>query len=194
MVTANDITYETQNSSKTGDIYGVEIEYKYTSNLFNAGFNQAIYHTHVDGMTYTPATNSQRFVFDEGIFPLAASYITNIFLTLNPNENYPTTLWYHYTGSKKRKAVYTPLDNNTFYVALGRDNGSVEAQDYLNITQQIKNIAKNTDLLIGIQNVFDKTQNNLYMPLNPRNSHDMRSPARYSFLSVLSTIDCIPKR
>ncbi len=184
MITANDITYETQNSSKTGDIYGVEIEYKYTSNLFNAGFNQAIYHTHVDGMTYTPATNSQRFVFDGGSFPLAASYMTNIFLTLNPNENYPTTLWYHYAGSKKRKAVYTPLDNNTFYVALGRDNGSVEAQDYLNITQQIKNIAKNTDLLIGIQNVFDKTQNNLYMPLNPRNRQDIPVSGRSFWMSL----------
>jgi outer membrane receptor protein involved in Fe transport len=60
----------------------------------------------------------------------------------------------------------------------------VEAQDYLNITQQIKNIAKNTDLLIGIQNVFDKTQNNLYMPLNPRNRQDIPVSGRSFWMSL----------
>lgn len=183
MITANDITYETQNSTKAGDLYGVEIEYKYTSQFFNFGFNQAIYDTHVDQMTFISSGNNHRFIFKSGSFPLAASSMTNIFLTLNPNENYPTTFWYHYTGSKKRKAVYIPLDD-TFYIPFGKDNGSVEAQDYLNITQQIKNIAKNTDLLLGIQNVFDKTQKNLYMPLNPRNAQDIPVSGRSFWINL----------
>lgn len=127
-------------------------------------------------MTYVSSSNNHRFIFKSGNFPLAASSMTNIFLTLNPSENYPTTFWYHCTGSKKESSIYPSWWY--FYIALGKDNGSVEAQDYLNITQQIKNIAKNTDLMFGVQNIFDKTQKNLYMPLSQKRP-------RYSGLRTL---------
>jgi ABC-type molybdenum transport system ATPase subunit/photorepair protein PhrA len=42
-----------------------------------------------------------------------------------------------------------------------------------NVTQQFKNIAKNLDLSMGIQNVVGKTIKTLYMPLNQPNNQDI---------------------
>ena len=54
----------------------------------------------------------------------------------------------------------------------GSPNGYVDPQDYLNITQQFKNVAKNLDLSLGVQDVFGKTLKTLYMPLNQPNTQD----------------------
>jgi outer membrane receptor for ferrienterochelin and colicins len=160
MIAFDDITYDVYNLSSVGRIRGVEMEYKYDANIFDTGFNQAYYDTRAEDIS------RGSYDIKKGSFTLAPSYMANIFLTLNPHTDYPTTLWYRYMGSKKRKSENT-------YGSLGSSNGSVAPQDYLNITQSVKNIAKNTDLNFGIQNVFGKTIKTLYMPLNQPNNQDI---------------------
>lgn len=166
MITLDDYSYETLNLPKRGIIQGVELEYKYAADSFSFGFNGAFYKTRME-----ERMSSYGFKYKAGSFPLAPSVMANLILTLNQNEAYPTTLWYHYTGSKYRKSEYTNTANN--YGFMGPSNGEVAPQDYLNITQQFKNVAKDLDLAMGVQNVFGKTLKTLYMPLNQPNNQDI---------------------
>ncbi|HRF56741.1 MAG TPA: TonB-dependent receptor [Campylobacterales bacterium] len=169
MITFNDLTYDTENLPKRGVLQGVEIEFKYEGDNFRAGFNQALYKTRADAREYVSQYSPKQYLFEAGAFVLSPSAITNLFLTLNQKSSYPTTLWYHYIGGKKRKTAYATDD--AYYN--GSPNGYVDPQDYLNITQQFKNVAKNLDLSLGVQNVFGKTLKTLYMPLNQPNTQDI---------------------
>lgn len=169
MITFNDITYDTENMPGKGVIRGLEMEAKYEGDKFRIALNQAFYKTDSEARVYRSANNANDFRFEGGSFVLSPSMMTNIMLTLNQNESYPTTLWYHYVGSKQRKSIYTTTD--AYYI--GSSNGDTPAQDYLNFTQQFKGIAKNLDLAMGIQNVFGKTLKTLYMPLNQPNNQDI---------------------
>ncbi len=168
MITFNDLTYDTENLPKRGVSQGMEIEFKYEGDDFLAGFNQALYKTRADARVYVSPYSPKRYLFEAGSFVLSPSAISNLFLTLNQKSSYPTTLWYHYIGGKKRKMAYTTDD--AYYN--GSPNGYVDPQDYLNITQQFKNVAKNLDLSLGVQDVFGKTLKTLYMPLNQPNTQD----------------------
>ncbi len=167
MITFDDYSYDTLNLPKRGTIQGAEIEYKYDADSYKLGFNTALYKTRMESRT-----SSYGFTYQSGSFPLSPSMMGNAFLTINPNESYPTTFWYHYTGSKPRKSVFTSATNSK-YTYLMPSNGDVSPQDYLNVTQQFKNIAKDFDLSIGVQNVFGKTLKTLYLPLNQPNSQDI---------------------
>ncbi len=169
MITFNDLTYDTENLPKRGVLQGVEIEFEYEGDNFRAGFNQALYKTRADTREYVSQYSPKQYLFEAGSFVLSPSAITNLFLTLNQKSSYPTTLWYHYIGGKKRKTAYATDD--AYYN--GSPNGYVDPQDYLNITQQFKNVAKNLDLSLGVQNVFGKTLKTLYMPLNQPNTQDI---------------------
>ncbi|MDD3467084.1 MAG: TonB-dependent receptor [Campylobacterales bacterium] len=160
MIASDDITYVAYNMNHAGRIRGIEQEFKTEINFLDFGINWAYYDTKADDIS------RGSYEVKSGSFTLAPKFMGNIFLTLNPHTDYPTTLWYHYVGSKKRKSENT-------YGSLGPSNGSVAPQDYLNITQSFKNIAKHVDLDIGIQNVFGKTIKTLYMPLNQPNNQDI---------------------
>jgi len=169
MITFNDITYDTENLPGTGVIQGVEAEFKYEGDKFRFGLNQAFYKTKSESRGYTSPYSLRHYTFESGTFVLSPSMMSNVFLTLNQNESYPTTFWYHYIGSKKRKSIFATTDINY----IGSSNGDTPPQDYLNITQQFKGIVKNMDLALGVQNVFGKTLKTLYMPLNQPNSQDI---------------------
>ena len=171
MITFNDITYDTENLSGRGRVRGAEFEFKYDAEFFRFGFNQAIYDTRSDARVYTSPYNGVNYYFGSAPFVLAAKTMSNVFLTLNQNEKYPTTFWYHYIGQKSRKTTFTSADGG--YASLMPPNGSTPAQDYLNITQQVKGVAKNMDLAFGVQNLFGKTQKTLYLPLNQPNTQDV---------------------
>ncbi len=171
MITFDDWTYYTINLPKVGKIQGFEMEGKYSVDSFELGFNQAFYKTRKESRDFvSPDASEFTYRYASGAFPLAPSYIANLFLKLNPNGAYPTTIWYHYVGGKTRKSEFTVNSNDNLK---GGSNGETSAQDYLNITQQFKGIAKNLDLSIGVQNLFGKTQKTLYMPLNQPNNQDI---------------------
>ncbi len=160
MIALNDLSYSVYNLNHAARIRGVEMEYKYDMGHIEYGFNHAYYDTRAEDSDYSGITSyADRFT-------LAPTYMANMFLTLNSHTEYPTTLWYHYMGSKKRKV-------KSSYSGFEGENGDVPSQDYLNITQSFKNIAKHVDLDIGIQNVFGKTIKTLYMPLNQPNNQDI---------------------
>jgi outer membrane receptor for ferrienterochelin and colicins len=172
MITFDDWTYTTINLPNTGQIRGLEMEGKYSAESYEVGFNQAFYKTYRDERINRtpPPGNNDPYLYKAGSFPLAPFYIANLFVKLNQNEAYPTTIWYHYTGFKKRKSSFTVPNSDN---AKGGSNGSVPPQYYVNITQQFKNIAKDLDLSMGIQNLFGKTLKTLYMPLNQPNNQDI---------------------
>lgn len=169
MITFNDLTYDTENLPNMGTLRGVEYEVKYEGESFKAGLNQAFYKSEAKQRVYNSPYSIFSFKFDGGAFTLAPTSSTNIFLTLNQKTRYPTTLWYHYIGGKKRKNSFSTED--PYYIA--SPNGNVDPQDYLNVTQQIKSVVKNLDLSFGVQNVFGKTQKTLYMPLSQPNTKDI---------------------
>lgn len=166
MITMDDYSYETLNLPKRGIIQGVELEYKYSADSFSLGFNSALYKTRME-----ERMSSYGFKYKAGSFPLAPTLMSNIILTVNQNTKYPTTFWYHYISGKERKSEYTATPIN--YGFMDKSNGDVAPQDYLNITQQFKGVAKNLDLSVGVQNVFGKTLKTLYMPLNQPNNQDI---------------------
>lgn len=168
MITYDDFTYDTVNLPNVGQIRGLEMEAKYSADLYEVAFNQAFYNTHRGDRVLVANTND--YTYKGGEFPLSPSYMANLILKVNQNTSYPTTFWYHYIGSKKRKSEFTVANNDN---AKGGSNGSVAPQDYLNITQQFKNVFKDTDLSMGIQNVFGKTMKTLYMPLTQPNDQDI---------------------
>lgn len=171
MITFDDWTYYTINLPNVGRIQGLEMEGKYSSESYELGFNQAFYKTDRDQRSYMSPDNNKLYIYKDGSFPLAPTYMANIFVKFNQNGSYPTTVWYHYIGAKKRKSEF-----NTEYVqdsSKGVSNGSVPPQYYINVTQQFKGIAKDMDLSVGVQNLLGKTQKTLYMPLNQPNNQDI---------------------
>lgn len=173
MIGIDDITYATINMSGVNRIRGAEFELKYSGQKFDVGLNQAFYDTKTESRGYNilsgDNTVNYYFNFKSSSFVLAPKVMTNLFLTINSDTDFPTTLWYHYVGAKKRKMEYD-TNHPTYNGSLNKD---VPAQDYLNITQQFKNISKNLDLSCGIQNLFGKTLKTLYKPLNQPNTGDI---------------------
>lgn len=165
MITFHDFTYLTINLANPTKVSGLEIESAKFFETIEAGANIALYDTHrgevkTNGAGYNPSE-----------FALSAKFLANIYATFNRQTRYPTTLWYHYTGSKNR--VHNDyIDPNNPNDNLGT-NGTVPAQDYLNITQKITGIAKGLDVEFGVKNVFGKTLRTLYFPLNPVETCDV---------------------
>lgn len=158
MITFHDFTYETINLATPTTINGLEIELKTNFDTVNIGANAALYSSHRGGIKQT---NNNYAPSD---FALSANYLANIYMTINSDTSYPTTFWYHYTGTKNRVSSAMLSDSGTVLMAT---NGTVPVQDYLNITQKIGNIEKNLDLEFGVKNVFGTTLRTLYFPLNP---------------------------
>jgi len=171
MISFDDWTYNTVNLPNVGIIQGFEMEGRYSADDYEIGFNQAFYKTHKDERSFYSPDNGCTYVYKAGTLPLAPAYMANVFVKLNQNTSYPTTFWYHYVGAKKRKSEF--ITNSIYDNPKGGGNGETAPQDYLNVTQQFKNIAKNLDLSMGIQNVFGKTIKTLYMPLNQPNNQDI---------------------
>jgi len=171
MITFDDLSYYTINLPNMGKIQGFEMEGKYSADSYEIGLNQAFYKTDRDERKFLSPDNADTYTYKSGSFPLAPTYMANIFVKLNQNGTYPTTIWYHYIGAKKRKSEFEVA--NAFDAPKGASNGSVPPQYYLNITQQFKGIAKDLDLSVGVQNLLGKTLKTLYMPLNQPNNQDI---------------------
>jgi len=173
MITFHDFSYDTMNL-KYASILGLEVEASKKYSTFDIGANFGVYDTKKS------ETPPYALFFPAGLessaFALSARFQGNAFLTLNPNTLYPTTFWYHYVGQKPRMnnsitingAVYTSWTGYSM-----AKNGFTPPQDYLNITQKIKGLAKDFELDFGVKNAFGKTLHTLYMPLNPPNNKDI---------------------
>ena len=174
MITFHDHTYQTINIENPSTINGLEMEFAKNYEAINIGANMALYQTRRGAIELY--NNVARNYAASG-FALSANVLANLFVTINSNTRYPTTFWYHYIGSKNRvssallDANWNAYPNGDGYYS--PTNGSVPAQDYLNITQEVKEIAKNLDLQFGVKNIFGKTLTTLYFPLNQPNTSDI---------------------
>lgn len=168
MISFHDASYETINLEHPTTVNGLEFELTKNYENANIGANMAFYKSH-QGEIYM---NSGGTIYYMGPseFALSAQFMGNVFATVNSDTRYPTTLWYHYIGNKHRFATTMYYANGN---VAGAENGSIPAQDYLNITQKVKEIAKNLDLEFGVKNVFGKTLTTLYFPLNPPETSDV---------------------
>jgi outer membrane receptor for ferrienterochelin and colicins len=167
MITYHDFTYETINLENSTTVNGLEIELakKYAS--LDLGANMAFYKSQRGEVKRNGSG------YDPSEFALSSKFLGNIYATLNNNTHYPTTLWYHYTGSKNRVNNAFVDSNGNVFLGIYSTNGSTPAQDYVNITQKVNGIAKNLDLEFGVKNLFGKTLKTLYFPLNPPNTSDV---------------------
>lgn len=136
-------SYYFENLKDKAKVDGLELEYEWKSKYFKVNLNGAFYDTHNE------ETNSD--------FSLSSKFIGNIYGTYLFNSNNHLTLWCHYLSKKPR------LENDS--------NGFIPSQDYLNITYKMK--FKEVELNLGVKNLFNKIQDTLYMPLNPKNSDDI---------------------
>lgn len=166
MITYHDNTYQTINLKTPTTVNGLEIELTKDYGNIYIGANMAFYKSHRGEIRQTNQN------YDPSEFALSSKFIGNIFSTINSGTSYPTTLWYHYTGSKNRVNNAMLKDDGTIN-SIYTTNGSTPAQDYLNITQKIKSIVKDLDLEFGVKNVFGKTLKTLYFPLNQPNTSDV---------------------
>jgi outer membrane receptor for ferrienterochelin and colicins len=167
MISFHDATYETINLEHPTTVNGLEFELTKNYEILNLGANMAFYKSH-QGEIYL--NKSGGYSTGPSEFALSAQFMGNIFATINSDTRYPTTLWYHYIGNKHR------FSNNMYYgngsLAFS-ENGSTPTQDYLNITQKVKGIAKDLNFEFGVKNVFGKTLTTLYFPLYPPNTSDV---------------------
>ncbi|MDP3301040.1 MAG: TonB-dependent receptor [Sulfuricurvum sp.] len=170
MISYHDFTYETINLESPTTINGLEIELTKNYEKINLGANMAFYKSYRGDVKLS--RNGLALNYNASEFALSAKFIGNVFATLNSDTSYPTTLWYHYTGSKNRISNDL-LDDNGNIIRIYTTNGSTPAQDYVNITQKINGIAKDLDLEFGVKNLFGKTLRTLYYPLNPPNTYDV---------------------
>jgi len=168
MITYHDNTYETINLENPTTVNGLEMELTKNYDRINLGANMAFYKSHRGEVKLTRAGHSLNY--DPSEFALSADFLANVYATINSDTPYPTTLWYHYTGSKKRVNNNLLNDDGNIIAAT---NGSTPVQDYMNITQKIKGIAKDLDLEFGVKNLFGKTLKTLHFPLNPPNTSDI---------------------
>jgi len=168
MISYHDNTYETINLESPTSVNGFEMELTKNYEWANIGANMAFYKSHRGKVTLTRSGSTS--IYNPSEFALSANFLANVFATINSNTSYPTTLWYHYTGSKNR------VNNNMLGIngnIVLTTNGAIPAQDYLNITQKINEITKDLDLEFGVKNLFGNTLKTLYMPLNPPNTSDV---------------------
>ena len=183
MITYHDFTYKTINFDNPTTLNGLEIELNKNYESLNIGANIAYYKSH-KGEVKQPFT-----VYNPSEFALSAQFLGNVFATINSDTSYPTTFWYHYTGSKHRVNNDYLLSSNGAVIHSGSiyytTNGSVPVQDYLNITQKVGDIAKDLDLEFGIKNVFGKTLRTLYYPLNKPNTTDIPYMGQTFWINLL---------
>lgn len=170
MITFHDNTYETINLEHPTTVNGLEIELGKSFETLNFGANMAFYESQ-RGRVYLERSGSI-YIYNPSDFALSAAFLANVYATFNTNTSYPTTLWYHYTGNKNRVSN-NMLDENNNIRGIYTTNGTTPSQDYLNITQTIKGLAKGMELQFGVKNVFGKTLRTLYFPLNPPDTCDV---------------------
>jgi len=170
MITYHDFTYETINLESPTTVNGLEMELTQNYASLILGANLSFYKSRRGDVELTRAGSTLNY--DSSEFALSATFIGNLFATLNSDTPYPTTVWYHYTGSKHRVNNET-LDENGNVKGIYTTNGSTPVQDYVNVTQKINGIAKDLDLEFGVKNLFGKTLRTLYFPLNPPNTSDI---------------------
>lgn len=166
MITIHDFTYETINFESPTTVNGLELELNKNYESLSLGANIAFYKTH-KGMVKHGTS-----FYNPSEFALSPNLIANAFATINSDTFYPTTVWYHYTGSKHR-VNNAFVDSNGNVIGIYTTNGSTPHQDYVNITQKVNGIAKDLDLEFGVKNLFGKTLKTLYFPLNPPNTSDV---------------------
>ncbi len=140
MIIQHYYSYYFENLKKDANVRGVELEYDWKSKNFEIGLNGAFYDTH----------NKETF----NNFSLSSKFMGNANLKYILKQGEYLNLWYHYISKK-------PLIENS-------SNGYLSAQDYVNATYTTT--FKDVELNIGVKNLFDKVQETLYMPLNPKNS------------------------
>lgn len=133
-------SYYFENLKEIAKVRGVELEYKWKNRNIEIGLNGAFYDTH-----------NKETLND---FSLSSKFMGNANIKYIFSEGHYLNLWYHYLSKK-------PLLENS-------SNGYLDAQDYLNATYKIS--FNDIEFDIGVRNLFDKVQETLYMPLNPRNS------------------------
>lgn len=181
MITYHDFTYETINLKSPTSVYGLELELTADYDTFNIGANAAFYKSHRGDVKLIRGIAMN---YDESDFALSSNFIGNLFATINSHTTYPTTLWYHYTGSKNR-VNNALLDENGNVRGIYTTNGSIPVQDYLNITQRIGEITKNLDMEFGVKNLFGTTLKTLYFPLNPPNTSDIPYMGQTFWINLL---------
>jgi iron complex outermembrane receptor protein len=182
MITYHDFTYETINLESPTTVNGLEVELTKNYRTVNLGANLSLYHSHRGDVKLL--RDGYALNYDASEFALSAKVLANVFATFNSDTSYPTTLWYHYTGNKNR-VNNALLDINGNVQGIYTTNGSIPAQDYLNITQKINGIAKNLDLEFGVKNVFGKTLKTLYFPLNPPDTSDVPYMGQTFWMNLL---------
>lgn len=182
MISYHDFTYETINLENPTTINGLEIELTKNYEKINFGANMAFYKSYRGDINLN--RNGWIVNYNASEFALSAKFIGNVFATINSDTSYPTTLLYHYIGSKNRISNDL-LDVNGNLIGIYTTNGSTPAQDYVNVTQKINGIAKDLDLEFGVKNLFGKTLRTLYYPLNPPDTHDVPYMGQTFWLNLI---------
>ena len=133
-------SYYFENLENLATVKGVELEYEFKLKDFLFGLNGAVY----DSDNRETGKN----------FSLTSKFMGNVWLKYLIDSEHPFTLWYHYLSPKQR------TENSS--------NGYIPAGEYLNLSQKIVDFIPNLDLDFGVRNLFNKTIETLYMPLNAR--------------------------
>ncbi|MEY4504748.1 MAG: hypothetical protein RL154_1044, partial [Pseudomonadota bacterium] len=176
MISYNGYTGSAENRNFCSKIDGFELEYKYSHEIFILNLNGAAYSTN------TPAHNMNGgsglvWQFPSQKFNLSPSYMGNLWVTLQPKSDYPTTIWMHYIGSQMQTNYATSYsgNNGASFKPVSLANGNIPAQNYVNLTQQFKGLVDNLDISLGVRDVLNTTVQSLRMPLsyfNESNGHN----------------------
>ena len=166
------------NNPGESKIDGLEVEGAYQTGGTKYGMNVGLYTTtYKTAITAGIPGNSVTSTSDS--FALAPQAMGNVYMTLNTDTLYPTTFWYRYVGPKPRRSGDTYRNGTLFY----QDNGSIQPQHIVNITQQIKSADRNMVISFGVRNLLDQEQTLLYAPLSGERI-DMPSLPGYNYQDI----------
>ncbi len=170
MIYYNGYTGATYNNKYCSKIDGVELEYKFTHEFFILNLNASAFNTYSPQTSFSGGNNVWNLPSQK--FDLSPSYLGNIWVTLQPQSDYPTTIWAHFIGSQMQTNYPTSYsaDAGATYIPVNLSNGNIGSQNYVNITQQFKGLYKYLDISIGVSDVFNTTMTALRMPLSYYNT------------------------
>ena len=178
LITQEQVSYIYMNNPGESKIDGLEVEGAYQTGGTTYGMNVGLYATTyktaitagIPGTSVTSTSDS---------FALAPQAMGNVYMTLNTDTLYPTTFWYRYVGPKPRRSGETYVNGTLIY----QDNGSIQPQHIVNITQQIKSADRNMVISFGVRNLLDQEQTLLYAPLSGERI-DMPSLPGYNYQDI----------
>jgi len=179
MIMLDSRSYDLINKSGVVTTKGIEVEYNLKRSAISIAANLAYYKSRADEYTFISQANALPYQVAGNTPVLSPSLMTNIIITANPNGLYPTTIWWHYIGDKRRADAYT-VAGGTPQTNFADNYTQVPAQSFVNISQKIRGLAKNFDIDFGVRNIFDTVQTTLYKPLYLPNTNDVPY-ARRSF-------------